>query len=167
MLQLRKMNYDDIVEQWEFVTAIPADENGFTNPYAGVSFEEYRERVLPELMMHENPVNMPDWFVPATYYYLWDDGTLVGEFRIRHHLTDALRTGAGHIGYSIKKEFRGKGYGTKGLALTLDLARMIIPEKEIYLRVLKSNIPSFRVILNNGAYIAEEDDMHYLMRIKK
>ena len=167
MLELRKMNYEDVVAQWKYVTALPADENGFTNPYEGVSFEEYRDKVLPELMMHEHPVNMPDWFVPDTFYYLWEDGTLLGEFRIRHYLTDALKTGAGHIGYSIRKEYRGKGYGTKGLALTLELARKIVPEEEIYLRVLKSNIPSFRVISRNGGYIAGEDDTHYFMRIKK
>lgn len=167
MLQLRKMNYEDAAAQWKYVTALPANENGFTNPYEGVSFEEYRDRVLPELMMHEHPVNMPDWFVPATYYYLWEDDALIGEFRIRHHLTDGLKSGAGHIGYSIQKEFRGRGYGTKGLALTLEIARTIVPEEEIYLRVLKSNLPSFQVMRRNGAYIAGEDDAHYLMRIQK
>lgn len=167
MLQLRKMNYEDIVEQWKYVTAMPADENGVTNPHEGISFEDYRDRVLPELMMHEHPVNMPDWFVPDTFYYLWDDDTLVGEFRIRHYLTEALRTGAGHIGYSIKKDMRGKGYGTRGLALTLDVARTIVPEEEIYLRVLKTNIASYKAICKNGAYVAGEDDTHYLMRIKR
>lgn len=167
MLELRKMNYEDAVEQWKYVTTLPADENGFTNLYEGVSFNEYKESVLPELMMHEHPLNMPDWFVPNTYYYLWDDDTLIGEFRIRHYLTDALKAGAGHIGYGIKKELRGKGYGTKGLTLTLDIARKIVPEEEIYLRVLKNNIPSIKAISNNGAYIAGEDDTHYLMRIKK
>jgi len=167
VLELRKMNCEDVVEQWKYVTQLPMNENGLTNQYEGISFEEYRDKVLPELMMHEKPVNMPDWFVPETFYYLWDDDTLVGEYRIRHCLTDALRTGAGHIGYSIRKEFRGKGYGTKGLTLTLALARKIVPEEEIYLRVLKSNIPSFKAICNNGAYIAGEDDTHYFMRIKK
>ena len=179
MLELRKMNREDAAAQWAFVTALPADENGFTNPYEGVSYDDYLDRVLPELMMHEHPVNMPelmmhehpvnmpDWFVPETYYYLWDGDTLVGEFRIRHRLTDALRAGAGHIGYGIKKEYRGRGYGTKGLALTLALAREIVPEDEIYLRVLKENIPSFRVMRNNGAYIAGEDDTHYLLRVRK
>ena len=161
------MNCEDIRAQWEYITALPANENGLTNQYEGVSFEEYRDAVLPELMMHENPINMPDWFVPETYYYLWVDGTLVGEYRIRHYLTDALKTGAGHIGYSIRKDFRGKGYGTKGLALALELARNIVSEEEIYLRVLKTNIPSFKAICNNGAYIADEDELHYLLRIKK
>lgn len=165
MLALRKMNYEDVIEQWKYVAALPTDENGLTNPYEGVPLEEYRDSVLPELMMYENPINMPDWFVPETYYYLWDDDVLIGEFRIRHYLTDALKNGAGHIGYSIKKEFRGKGYGTKGLKLTLDLAREIVPEEEIYLRVLKSNIPSVKAISNNGAYIADEDETHYFMRV--
>lgn len=138
MLELRKMNIEDAKQQWEYVTAMPADENGVTNYHEGVSFEDYMDKVLPELMMHENPVNMPDWFVPETYYYLWDGDVLVGEFRIRHYLTQALKTGAGHIGYSIKKEYRGRGYGTKGMALTLELAKEIVPEEEIYLRVLKS-----------------------------
>ena len=167
MLELRKMNYEDTLAQWEYVTALPTNENGLTNNYEGVSLEEYKNHVLPELMMHENPVNMPDWFVPETFYYLWDGDTLLGEFRIRHRLTEALKTGAGHIGYSIKKEHRGKGYGTKGLAMTLEIARQIVPEDEIYLRVLKNNIPSFKVMLNNGAYIAGENDTHFIMRIKK
>lgn len=161
------MNFEDIVEQWKYVTALPADENGLTNQYEGVSFDEYRDSVLPELMMYENPMNMPDWFVAETFYYLWDDGVLIGEYRIRHYLTEALKEGSGHIGYSIKKELRGIGYGTKGLALALDLAREIVPEEEIYLRVLKSNVPSFRAISNNGAYIAKEDETHYFMRVKK
>jgi len=167
MLELRKMNLKDIKEQWEYVTVLPTDENGLTNAYEGVSFEEYEARVLPELMMHEHPVGMPDWFVPETYYYLWDGEVLVGEFRIRHHLTEALRNGGGHIGYSIKKEYRARGYGTKGLALVLDLAREIVPENEIYLRVLKSNVPSFKAISENGGYIAGEDEAHYLMRVRK
>lgn len=167
MLELRKMNLQDIKEQWEYVTALPKDENGLTNPYEGITFEEYEVTVLPELMMYENPVGMPEWFVPETYYYLWDEQVLVGEYRIRHYLTEALKIGAGHIGYSIKKEFRGRGYGSKGLALALELAREIVPEDEIYLRVLKSNIPSFKAISSNGAYIAGEDETHYLMRVKK
>ena len=36
MLELRKLNRTDAAAQWEFVTALPADENGFTNPYEGI-----------------------------------------------------------------------------------------------------------------------------------
>ncbi len=167
MLELRKMNTKDAVEQWKYITSMPSCENGLTNKYEGISFEEYTNTALPELMMHENPINMPEWFVPETYYYLWDNGLLVGEYRIRHRLTDALKNGAGHIGYSIKKEFRGKGYGSDGLALALDLAKGFVPEDEIFLRVLKSNLASFKAICKNGAYIANEDESYYFMRVKK
>ena len=167
MLHLRKMNLADAQAQWRYVAALPADENGVTNPYEGMSFGAYQATVLPELMMHEHPVGMPDWFVPETYYYLWDGDTLVGEYRIRHRLTEALRTGAGHIGYSIARAYRGRGYGTKGLAMALEIARGIVPEEEIYLRVLKTNEPSIRAIRRCGAYQAGEDETHFFLRVKK
>ena len=166
-MELRRINWEDAAAQWEYTTTLPEDENGLTNPYHGVSFEEYTENVLPALISYEHPVNMPDWFVPESYYYLWDGDRLVGEFRIRHHLTEALRSGAGHIGYSIRKDARGKGYGTEGLKLTVEIAERIVPEKEIYLRVNKDNTASRKVMLKNGAYLAGEDETHFFMRIPK
>lgn len=166
-MELRKINVQDAIAQWEYTTALPADENGVTNPYHGVSYEDYMETVLPTLISYEHPVNMPDWFVPESYYYLWDRDRLVGEFRIRHYLTEALREGAGHIGYSIRKDKRGQGYGTAGLKLAVDIAKSMIPEKEIYLRVNKDNIASQRVMRKNGAYLAGEDETHLFMRIPK
>ena len=87
MLELRKMNLKDAKAQWEYVTAMPADENGVINSHEGVSFEDYMDKALPE--------------------------------------------------------------------------------EEIYLRVLKSNISSFKVICKNGAYMAGEDETHYLLRVRK
>ncbi len=110
---------------------------------------------------------MPNWFVPETYYYLWDGNLLADELRIRHRLTELLRNGAGHIAYSNRNDLRGKGYGTKGLRLKLQIAKEIIPEEEIFLRVKKHNIASQKVMLNNGAYIFGEDEEHYFMRIPK
>ena len=78
-----------------------------------------------------------------------------------------LREGAGHIGYSISKDYRGKGYGTEGLKLTLQKAKFIVPEEEIYLRVNKDNIASQIVMIKNGAYKTGEDEEHYFMRINK
>ena len=140
-MELRKINTQDSYAQWEYTTVLPADENGLTNPYNGISYKEYIDKALPTLISYEHPIDMPDWFVPETYYYLWDGDCLVGEFRIRHHLTEALRMGAGHIGYSIRKDKRGKGYGTEGLKLTVQIAKSIVPEEEIYLRVNKDMEP--------------------------
>ena len=65
-MELRKINTNDIEAQWAYTTELPEDENGLTNPYHGVSFDEYKEKVLPTLISYEHPVNMPDWFVPET-----------------------------------------------------------------------------------------------------
>ena len=166
-MELRKINMKDAYAQWQYTTNLPADENGLTNPYNGVTYDEYLNNVLPIMISYEKPVNMPEWFVPETYYYLWDNDNLVGEFRIRHYLTDALKEGAGHIGYSIKKELRGNGYGTEGLKMTIEIAKTIVPEDEIYMRVYKDNIASQTVMTKNGAYVAGEDEEHYFLRIRK
>ena len=66
-MELRKLNKKDAYAQWQYTTDLPEDENGLTNPYHGVSYEDYLERVLPQLISYEHPVDMPEWFVPQTY----------------------------------------------------------------------------------------------------
>jgi len=78
--------------------------------------------------------------------------------------------GRGHVYVDelwVAPGFRGRGYATEGLRLTLDVARGIIPEEEIYLRVDKTNPASLRVMMHNGGYIHHEDDIKYYVRIKK
>ena len=166
MLEIKKCN-TDIDKEWAFVRDMPEDENGVTNSLHGISHQDFVEKALPDMLKHERGEDMPDWMVPETFLYLWDDDKIVGQFRIRHYLTDALRIGAGHIGYFIAKEFRGRGYGTEGLRQTLPIAGDIIPEDELYLRVNKDNPASLKVMQNNGGRIAGEDDGHYFVRIPK
>ncbi|MBQ0167917.1 MAG: GNAT family N-acetyltransferase [Treponema sp.] len=71
------------------------------------------------------------------------------------------------MGQFIAKKFRGKDYGTKGLALTLEYGRSIIPEDEFYLRVNKDNAASLKIMLNNGGRIVSENEEKYFVRIKK
>ena len=64
---------------------------------------------------------------------------------MRHYLNDALRSGGGHIGYGIRDKYRGRGYATKGLALTIEKARELVAEDELYLSVHNDNPASLRV----------------------
>lgn len=43
---------------------------------------------------------------------------------------------------------------------------MILFEDEIYLRFLKENVASGKVMEHNGAYLAGEDSEYYFLRIK-
>ncbi len=167
MLYLKEANYDDIEKEYLFVRDMPIDENGLTNKWNGISREDFGNKALPEMINFSKGINLPEGLVPETFLFLWDDKEIVGQFRIRHYLCESLRIGGGHIGYFIKKEFRGKGYAKDGLKLTLDIARTIIPEDEIYLRVNKNNPASLKVMIHNGGYIKKEDDTKYYVRIRK
>lgn len=167
MLYLKEANLEDIEKEYEFVTNTPEDENGFTNPNFGCSYEEFQFKILPGYMNHSKGIDLKEGYVPETQFFLWDDDVIVGLFRIRHYLNDFLANGAGHIGYGIKKEYRGKGYASEGLKLTIEKAWTMIPEDEIYMSVHKDNPSSLRVQLKNGAYIHHEDEKEYFTRIKR
>lgn len=167
MLYLKEANYEDIEKEYLFVREMPVDENGLTNKWHGISREDFEAKALKEMIAFSKGEDIPEGFVPETFLFLWQDDEIVGQFRIRHHLCESLRVGGGHIGYFIRKEYRGKGYAKEGLRLTLQRARKIIPEDEIYLRVDKDNPASLRVMLNNGGYIEHEDEAKYYVRIKK
>lgn len=167
MLYLKKANYEDVEKEYAFVRDIPVDENGFSNKWHGCTREEFQREALEEMIRFSRGENLPEGFVPETFLFLWEDDKIVGQFRIRHYLCESLRTGAGHIGYYIGKEFRGKGYGTEGLRLTLEIARDIVPEEEFYLRLNKTNTPSLRVMEKNGGRIVGDDGEKYYVRIPK
>ena len=166
-LKLKAANLEDLEKEWQFVTAMPEDENGLTNQWSGINREDFENIALQDMLKHSKGLDMPDWMVPETFYFLWKEDEIVGQFRIRHYLNDALRTGGGHIGYFIGKQFRGNGYATEGLRLTLEEARKIIPEDEIYLRVNLDNPASLRVMQKNGGRVVGEDSEHYFVRISK
>ncbi|MBE5876872.1 MAG: GNAT family N-acetyltransferase [Lachnospiraceae bacterium] len=166
MLYLKEANIEDIQKEYLFVRDMPVDENGLTNQWNGISREEFDD-ALKAMMDSAKGENLPEGYVPETFLFLWNDEKIVGQFRIRHYLCESLREGAGHIGYFIHKSCRGKGYGTEGLRLTLQMAKEIIPEDEVYLRVDKNNPASLYVMLKNGGYIHHEDEAKYYVRIKK
>ncbi len=166
MLYLKPANFEDIEKEYLFVKSIPVDENGFTNDWHGISRGDFDE-ALNAMIAWSKGEKLPEGYVPETFLFLWKGDQIVGQFRIRHYLCESLVEGAGHIGYFISAEYRGRGYGTEGLRLTLQEARSIIPEDEIYLRVNKDNPASLQVMLHNGGYIHHEDENKYYVRIQK
>lgn len=166
MLYLKAANLEDWEKEYEAIMQQPENENGFENKYYNVSREEFKNNIIQELINHSKGIDLPDGYVPDTYYFLWDDQEIVGLFKIRHYLNDFLASGPGHIGYAVLPKYRGKGYATKGLALAINECKKIIPEDEIYLSVHKDNPSSLKVQEKNGAYIVAETEKEFLTRIK-
>lgn len=165
MLYIKPANLEDAEKEWRFVAAIPEDENGLTNKWHGVSRERFLSEALPEMINRANGIGLPEGFVPDTTLFLWNEGEIVGQFRLRHYLPEALVPG--HIGYFIAKEHRGKGFATEGLRLTLAYGASIIPEEEFFLRLNKNNPASLRVMLKNGGRIVGENEEKYFVSIPK
>ena len=166
MIYLKEANLEDLEKEWQFVRRMPADENGLTNEWTDVDRDTFEKKALPEMINSSKGIGLPEGFVPESYFFLWDDDVIVGQFRIRHYLCESLRTGAGHIGYCIGREYRGRGYGTEGLRLTIEIAKTIVPEDEFYLRLNRTNTASLRVMQKNGGRIVAEDEKKYYVRIK-
>ena len=167
MLYLKEANRKDLEQEYEFVTNTPRNENGFTNPGAGCSKDEFTHKILPGYINGAKGIGLQEGWVPETELFLWDDDQIVGWFRIRHWLTEELARGAGHIGYGIRKECRGKGYASSGLKLAVEKAWQMIREDEIYMSVRKDNPASLKAQMKNGAYVHHEDEWELYTRIKR
>lgn len=90
--------------------------------------------------------------VRQTTYWGMEDELLVGVIRLRYELTPALRQLGGHIGYDVRPSLRGRGYGTRMLALLLVCAREAGLD-EVMITCDVDNIASARVIEKNGGVL--------------
>jgi len=96
--------------------------SGFWNvPDKPDSIDEYIQRCND----HSKGENLPEYWVPATTYWLIDTDEFIGHVNIRHTLNSQLTKIGGHIGYAIRPSKREVGYGTKILELALPKARKI------------------------------------------
>ena len=165
-IYLKKVNYEDIDKEYEAIINIPENENGLRNKYYNVSKEEFKNKVIPELLNHAEGIDLVPGHVPSTYFFLWDNDEIVGLFKIWHYLVESLINGAGHIGYAILKKYRGKGYATAGLKAAIEVCKNLIKEDEIYLSSHKDNPASLKVQIKCGAYLIGENEEEYFTRIK-
>lgn len=97
--------------------------------------------------------------IPTTVFLVKriEDDQLVGMMDIRHYLNEYLLNRGGHIGASIRKSERRKGYSTKTLQLALKECKKIGINK-VRIGCYKSNTGSVKSILQNGGMLDDEVD---------
>lgn len=105
---------------------------------------------VQELQDEAQGIALPPGVVPQqTYWLANEEDTLLGEIRLRPHLTPPFEQHNGHIGYNIRPSQRNKGYATCQLALVLDEARQLGLSR-VMLTIDGDNPASVRVIEKNG-----------------
>lgn len=95
--------------------------------------------------------------VPASSYLLVreNDDRVVGMIQIRHRLNDYLLNFGGHIGYSVRKSERQKGFAKEMLRLALKKCSPLGLEK-VLLTCDKNNPASAKTILANSGVLENE-----------
>ena len=70
MICLKQANQEDVEKEWRFVREMPADENGLTNAYHGISREDFQEMALPSMLAFAEGRDLPERYVPETFFFL-------------------------------------------------------------------------------------------------
>lgn len=144
---LRELTSKDEVAFQNAMDAWDGDK-GFNMSYgllADMAFESYL-KVCNDLKLG---LNLKPNEVPATSLYGFVGEVIVGRVSVRHRFNHVLETWGGNIGYGILPEFRGKGYASEMLALSLPYCRTVGLTK-VLITCDVTNIASARVIEKNG-----------------
>ena len=156
MLYLKKLSEQDGQLVYDMLQGIGSNENGFHNNVKDMPYDQFSDW-LKSCVNDSNGIGLPDWMVPETYFWLYDDETPVGIGRLRHYLNDGLKVDGGHIGYAISQPHRGKGYGKEILKLLLVEAKKLGID-EVHVGANKDNIKSNKIILANGGKLHRESE---------
>lgn len=99
---------------------------------------------------------VPPGFVTAhTFFAIDDSEKIVGIINARHELNDYLLNLGGHIGYSVRKSERRKGYAKSMLSYTANFLFSLGLDK-ILITCDKKNIASKRTIESCGGILENE-----------
>ena len=116
------------------------------------SFEAWYEKWKMTLSSETVPNG---WVDSTTYLAVEENDVLVGMIDVRHRLNDFLLKHGGHIGYSIRKSQRRKGYATEMLGLALKECPKFGIERAL-VTCSKANIGSAKTIQKNGGVLENE-----------
>lgn len=116
------------------------------------SFEEW----YSDVVKNSCEETVADGWVPSSTMLAVDENNrLVGFIDIRHRMNDYLAAYAGHIGYSVRKSERRKGYATQMLTQALELAKELGIRK-VLITCNRDNVASAATIRKCGGVFESE-----------
>ncbi|PRQ11690.1 hypothetical protein C1Y63_04590 [Corynebacterium sp. 13CS0277] len=167
---LVKFSPSDVHRVWRFLQDVPAEENGFLHPEAGVGLDEFLGRVAPQWEAEARGEDLAAGHVPQTNFFLWENydspaKKVVARLKLRHELTDTLERNGGHVGYFVHRDYRGRGVGVTALRLLLPIAAQLVAEDELLATMDPDNVASQRMFAACGGEYIDRDGERVRMRI--
>lgn len=140
---------ESYMEAYDAYMAMGGGSYGMTDAREVDIFEKYDNYRLERNLK-------PDRVGSDTYWLVDDEkDSFIGEVHIRHRLNDTLRLRGGHIGYVIRCDKWGKGYGSLMLKLALEKAKRRGLAK-VLITCNDENIASARVMEHNGCVLEDK-----------
>ncbi len=136
----------------ELIADLGAGENGFSGTQVALGELTLPEYVQLCIEMTDKTKLKPGFVQQTVFWALDENGQAVGMVRMRHYLNERLKDRGGHIGYYVRRNQRGKGYGQEMLRLAL-LELKKTGEESALLTVNLDNAASVRVIEANGGVL--------------
>lgn len=116
------------------------------------------ESFIAKAQMYADPeATLPEGHVACDYFWIVDDGEVVGFIAFRRELNEWLRGYGGHIGYSVRPSRRRQGIARAALDLVLDRARAQGYDR-VMLTCDDTNIGSYRTIESAGGSLDDVID---------
>ena len=99
----------------------------------------------------------PEGWVHCTYWWVVEQGTVLGAIALRHELNDVLLQVGGHIGYGIRPSARRRGLATWAVAQVLPRARALGLDR-VLITCQEDDVASARVIERAGGTLEDVRD---------
>lgn len=159
MFELKELNMNMDLPEYEMYQDIPLKESGSTNLCNGLPYDVFKNYLESQMARKYQIVSMYD--TPTIIYIMYVNNLPVGYIGIRTEIDDNWKKWSGNIYYAIRLSERRKGYATKMVELALNELRKM-NYKEIYCQSSNGNIGSSKVIENNGGiFLNEENGTRY------
>lgn len=123
---------------------------------------------LSRIKEDEDTVKTENGKVPQSTFFLMKKGNdrICGAISIRHLLNEGLLHAGGNIGYGIRPSERRKGYAS--IMLSLAIGKCIEYDlKRVLITCDKDNVPSAKVIKNNGGVFENEVINHKGAKVQR
>lgn len=117
MFEIRELNKSDEASFLKGFTEWPLNEtHNYTFDWQPeTKFSDHLER----LRKNKLGLDLVEGRVPSNIFYGFYNGDIVGRVSIRHSLNAFLLERGGHIGYSVARKFRQRGFATKMFEFSL------------------------------------------------